>query len=160
VTPSLNRLLGVRRRVQEVKRQYFVRFWRMDLHPTVKFSMSVHLDRTFPRGVHVGAYSYLAFGSVILAHDQTRGLYLHTRVGDNCFIGARSIIMPGVTVGEGSIVGAGAVVTKDVPARSLVAGNPAVVVRSGIETGRYGRLASAQETLTRLKAQGLHPFAR
>jgi acetyltransferase-like isoleucine patch superfamily enzyme len=132
----------------------------MDLHPTIKFSMSAHFDRTFPRGVHVGAHSYVAFGAVILAHDQTRGLYLHTRVGNDCFIGARSIIMPGVTIGDGCIVGAGAVVTKDVPARSLVAGNPAVIVRNNIDTGQYGRLASAHETLQQLKAQGLHPFAR
>jgi acetyltransferase-like isoleucine patch superfamily enzyme len=51
------------------------------------------------------------------------------RIGDDAWIGACAIIMRGVTVGQGGIVAAGAVVTKDVPAYSIVAGNPAVVVR-------------------------------
>ena len=45
----------------------------------------------------------------------------------NAWIGMRSIILKGVTVGEGSIVAAGSVVTKDVPDYTLVAGNPAVI---------------------------------
>lgn len=49
-------------------------------------------------------------------------------VRDNCFLGMRCIILPGVTIGENSIVAAGAVVTKDVPAGSIVAGVPAKVV--------------------------------
>ena len=48
--------------------------------------------------------------------------------GDN-WIGANSIILKGVTIGFGSIVGAGAVVTKDVPRYSIVAGNPAKVIK-------------------------------
>lgn len=51
------------------------------------------------------------------------------RIGKHCFIGARSIILKGVTIGDGAIIGAGAVVTRDVPAGALAAGNPAVVVR-------------------------------
>ena len=47
-----------------------------------------------------------------------------------CFIGANALIMPGVTVGTCSLVAAGSVVTKDVPARSVVAGVPAKVVKS------------------------------
>ena len=115
----------------------------MDLDPSVQLSLSAKLDRTFPIGVHVGPRSYLAFESRILCHDRTRGLYLHTRIGADCFIGGRSMIMPGITIGDGCIVGAGSVVTKDVPPRSIVAGNPAKVIRSGIETGAYGRLADA-----------------
>lgn len=46
-----------------------------------------------------------------------------------CCIGMSSIIMPGVTIGEGAMVGAGSVVTKDVPAWTIVAGNPAQVIR-------------------------------
>lgn len=48
---------------------------------------------------------------------------------DDVWIGGRVTILPGVTVGEGSIIGAGAVVTKDVPPYSIVGGNPAKVIR-------------------------------
>ncbi len=47
-------------------------------------------------------------------------------IGKNCFIGARSIILKGVTIGDGAVVAAGAVVTRDVPALGLAIGNPAV----------------------------------
>ena len=49
-------------------------------------------------------------------------------IGDDVWIGTRAIILPGVTIGRGSVVGAGAVVTKDVPACTVVAGNPARVI--------------------------------
>jgi acetyltransferase-like isoleucine patch superfamily enzyme len=51
-------------------------------------------------------------------------------VGDGAWIGAGAIILPGVTIGEHSIVGAGSLVRKDVPARTVVAGNPAKVIRT------------------------------
>jgi acetyltransferase-like isoleucine patch superfamily enzyme len=51
------------------------------------------------------------------------------RIGSDAWIGANSIILRGVTVGEGGIVGAGSVVTKDVPAFTIVGGNPARVIR-------------------------------
>ena len=50
-------------------------------------------------------------------------------IGDNVWIGNRAIILPGVTIGDGAVVGAGSVVTRDVAARTVVAGNPARVVR-------------------------------
>lgn len=46
-------------------------------------------------------------------------------IGDNVWIGRRAIIFPGVTIGEGSVISTGAVVTSDVPANTVVAGNPA-----------------------------------
>jgi maltose O-acetyltransferase len=49
-------------------------------------------------------------------------------IGAHCFIGMNAMILPGVSVGPGSIVGAGSVVTKDVPADTVVAGNPAKIV--------------------------------
>lgn len=50
-------------------------------------------------------------------------------IGDNVWIGARCIILPGVKVGKGSTIGAGSIVTKDVPEFTVVAGNPAKVVK-------------------------------
>ncbi|MEY2511833.1 MAG: hypothetical protein QOE26_2596 [Verrucomicrobiota bacterium] len=50
-------------------------------------------------------------------------------ISDNVWIGMNAIILKGVTIGENSVVAAGAVVTKSVPANVVVAGNPAVVVR-------------------------------
>ena len=52
------------------------------------------------------------------------------RIGDGCWIGARAMILPGVTLGKRVLVAAGAVVTKDVPDDSLVGGNPARVIRA------------------------------
>lgn len=50
-------------------------------------------------------------------------------IGDDCWIGFRAIILPGVTIGKGAVIGAGAVVAKDVPEYAVVVGNPGRVVR-------------------------------
>ena len=50
-------------------------------------------------------------------------------IGNNCWIGAGSIICPGVTIGENTVIGAGSVVTKDIPAGCVAAGNPCRVIR-------------------------------
>jgi acetyltransferase-like isoleucine patch superfamily enzyme len=52
------------------------------------------------------------------------------RIERDAWIGAHSLVLRGVTIGEGAIVGAGSVVTKDVPPHTIVAGNPARVIRS------------------------------
>ncbi len=152
---GLNRLLRLRRVLVEARRFVLTRVWGMDIHPSAEFSLSAQFDRTFPKGVHLGARSYLAFEARILTHDRTRGLYLHTRIGENCFIGGRSLILPGVEIGDNCVVGAGSVVTKSVPPRSVVAGNPARVLRSDIEVGPYGRFAEADQTEAALAEAGL-----
>lgn len=52
------------------------------------------------------------------------------RIGDKVWIGANVTILPGITVGEGAILAAGAVVTKDVPARTVVGGVPAKIIKT------------------------------
>jgi len=54
---------------------------------------------------------------------------LQTRVKKGASIGANSVILPGVTIGENALIGAGSVVTKDVPDRATVAGNPGHIIR-------------------------------
>ena len=137
---SLNRFRGLRRRVVGLRRWYLRRVWKLDIDPTVDMSLSAKFDLTFPAGVHVGAWSYIAFEARILTHDMTRNIRRHTTIGRNCFIGGRSLILPGVTIGDSCIVGAGSVVTKSVPAGSIVAGNPARVIYSGVELLTYGRI--------------------
>ena len=51
------------------------------------------------------------------------------RIGDNVWIGAHCIVLPGVTIGEGAVIGSGSVVTKNIPSWSVAAGNPARVIR-------------------------------
>lgn len=125
---------------------YFRKLYGMAIAPDVRISFKARLDKTNPRCIEIGEKTYIAFDSIILAHDYaTRRHGGHfeqkTRIGANCFIGCGAIILPGVTIGDQVIVGAGSVVTKDVPAHSIVAGNPAKVIRSGIQTIAYGRLA-------------------
>lgn len=50
-------------------------------------------------------------------------------IGDNVWLGEYAIVLPGVTIGEGAIIGAGAVVTRDVPPYSIAVGNPAKVIK-------------------------------
>ena len=152
---GLNRLKGLRNVLVSLRRLYLTRIWGMDIHPLAQVSLSAKLDRTFPIGVHIGPASYVAFEARILTHDMTRGLYLHTRIGANCFIGGRSLILPGIEIGDHCVVGAGSVVTKSVPPRSLVAGNPARILRSDIEVGAYGRFLTADATESLLAEQGL-----
>jgi len=127
------------------------RIFKLDIHPSVRMSLSAKFDLTFPSGIHVGEDTYLAFNSRVLSHDRTRGLYLHTRIGRNCFIGGQSLILPGVEIGDGCVIGAGSVVTKSVPAGCVAAGNPAVVLREGIQVGKYGRFADADDNEDRLR---------
>ena len=148
--PSLNQLGAVRRFALRCRLRLLNRVMKMSIHPTAQVSLTAKLDLTYPKGVHVGRFTQLAFGSTILCHDMCRGIYVDTVVGECCFIGARSIIMPGVSVGHHSIVAAGAVVTRDVPPHSIVGGNPAKIIRSNIETGPFGRFLSA----------GVHPAIR
>ena len=140
---GLNRLRRVRNLAVALRRTILRRVWGMDIHPTAEMSLSARFDKTFPQGVHVGEATYVAFEACILTHDRTRGLYCHTRIGKNCFIGGRAIILPGIEVGDGCIIGAGAVVTKSVPPHCVVAGNPARIIHPDTVVGPYGRLLSA-----------------
>lgn len=120
-----------------------VRAWRfrrkgMRIGRWCKISGSAKLDMTHPRGVVVGDYTAISFDAAILTHDFISGRHVTTEIGTNCFVGARSIVLPGVRIGDNAIVGAGSVVYTDVPPRTVVTGNPARAVETGIVTGKWG----------------------
>ena len=100
-------------------------------------SCSILPSTTFtdPAYVRIGNNVHFATSS-ILGHDGScsmlevaRGILIDAvgkvDIGDDVFIGHQAIIMPGITIGRGSIVAAGAVVTRDVPSATVVAGVPA-----------------------------------
>ena len=118
-------------------RNFRFRLQNYDVHPTVIFERKIHLDRLYPVGIHIGENCLIASGCTILSHDHCKRvnnqpLLVDTRIGKNCFIAVNSTILPGITLGDEVIVGAGSVVTKDVPSNCIVAGNPAKVIRQNI----------------------------
>jgi len=78
--------------------------------------------------VTVAQEAYLCAGTHDFEHAYTPLITAPITIGEDAFIAARAFILPGVTVHRGAIVGACAVVTKDVPERAIVAGNPARVI--------------------------------
>jgi carbonic anhydrase/acetyltransferase-like protein (isoleucine patch superfamily) len=91
------------------------------------------------RSIRIGENTIIGAGAMILDNDLHRrgedGLWPSDSttearavlIGRSVFIGARAIVLKGVTIGDGAVVGAGAVVTRDVPAGHLAVGNPAQV---------------------------------
>jgi acetyltransferase-like isoleucine patch superfamily enzyme len=89
-------------------------------------------------GSNVGISSRAFIGDCFRAYEDPHLPYVGmpvsdskpVRIGDGCALGVGAIVLPGVTIGERAVVAAGSVVTRDVPPRAVVFGNPARVVRS------------------------------
>lgn len=129
--------------ITRLRAVWLTRVWGMHIGKDVRISGKAYLDFTNPSGVHIGDMTLIAPGARVLTHDFVGGYHRDTRIGARCFVGANAIILPGVSVGDQCIVAAGAVVTQEVPAHSLVAGNPARVLRSDLKLGRHGRTMAA-----------------
>lgn len=91
-------------------------------------------DRAHCYLISIGDNTIVAPSVRLVAHDASTKLYLgYTKFGkidikENCFIGHSATVLCNVTIGPNSIVGAGSIVTKDVPPNTVVAGSPAKVV--------------------------------
>lgn len=107
-------------------------------HITVGDGCYINMNCNFIDDGQIEIGSRVMFGAAVtiatVGHPvkpDMRG-YMYTdpvKIGDNCWIGANVVICPGVTIGENSVIGAGSVVVKDIPANSVAVGNPCRVVR-------------------------------
>lgn len=141
--------VGLRERLQRLIQ---TRVWKMDIHPTARIAPSALIDRTWPRGVHIGAHVEIGEEAVVLTHDFTRGLRADTWIGARCRIGPRAIIMPAVIVGEDCVVEPGALVNRDVPPNSIATGNPATIEPRRVEAAREaGEVPGSTERTERPK---------
>ena len=129
----------------------FLKIKKYDVSYSTIVEGSVVLDKLFPEGIHIGENTLVAGGVKILSHDHCKRVgnnqpfLTHTYIGKNCFIAVGAIILPGVKIGNEVIVGAGAVVTKDIPSNTVVAGNPAKIIRENIKMNDFAALENWTE---------------
>ncbi|MFN7225374.1 MAG: acyltransferase [Paracoccaceae bacterium] len=124
--------------VQPAMMLLYRRIYGMDIGQDVRISMGARLDKTNPKGIHVGDFTAITSGAAILTHDFVNRLHTDVYIGRNCFIGYGAIVLPGVRIGDSVIVTANSVVGRDVPSNSVVMGIPARVVENNIVTGPWG----------------------
>lgn len=108
----------------------YYRFMGVAIGKNCFISAGAHIDVVGGK-VTIGNHVSIAGGSYILSHAALRrreGTSKETTIEDNVLIFVNSVVMPGITLGKNSIVGAGAVVTQDVPPNVTVMGNPARVI--------------------------------
>ena len=109
---------------------------KINIGKNCNISHRATLDRANPKGIHIGNNTRGMLEALIIAHDYSRGkkgkMWCDTRIGNHCVIGGRSIILPGVELGDHVFVAAGSVVTKSFPSHCMIAGNPAKIIRTGI----------------------------
>ncbi len=99
----------------------------------------VIIDGEYPEYIEIGDEASIGPGVTIMAHSGASPFHQRNKIfyegpqkvtiKRGVWLAAGSIILPGVTIGEGSIVAAGSVVSRDVPAYTMVAGNPARAIK-------------------------------
>ena len=98
-----------------------------------------NFDKIYTDMIEIGNNVTITKGVILLCHDMGED-YIHKKkhnnqivgrikIGDNCFIGMNSIILPNVKIGYNVVIGAGSIVTKNIPDNVVVTGNPAKVIK-------------------------------
>jgi acetyltransferase-like isoleucine patch superfamily enzyme len=113
-----------------VKNWLYRTFLKMRVGDQTSFGLMVMLDIMFPEKISIGRNTVIGYNTTILAHEYLIKEYRlgDVLIGDEVMIGANTTILPGVTIGDRSIVSAGTLVNKDVPAGAFVGGNPMKII--------------------------------
>jgi acetyltransferase-like isoleucine patch superfamily enzyme len=107
------------------------------------FGDYVRMDTSYADMIYIGDYTHITSGCRLLCHQRDLTGYCvgnnaaelgyrtgEIHIGKGVMVGMETLIMPGVTIGDGAIIGAGSIVTKDIPAWTIATGRPARVVKS------------------------------
>lgn len=138
--PIITKIRNFVRNIVVMVRMIFLRsFYGMQIGKGTIVSFNSILDKTNPKGLIIGSYSYISNGAIVLAHDYINSRHTDTKIGDNVFIGSYAVIMPGIIIESNAIIAAGAIVTKNVASGTIVGGNPAKVISSGVNIGKFGK---------------------
>lgn len=112
--------------------------WGCNMHVGKDFYANFSLTVVDDADIYIGDHVMIAPNVVIATgthpicpelREQVYQYNLPVHIGDRVWIGAGSIILPGVTIGENTVIGAGSVVAKDIPANVVAVGNPCRVLR-------------------------------
>jgi len=101
---------------------------RIGLHNTIIGPATIGNHVNLAQGITVTALNH-NFSDPVRRIDEQGVSTMPVTIGNDIWIGANAVILPGVTIGDHSVVAAGAVVTKDVPPHSLVVGVPAKIIK-------------------------------
>lgn len=123
-------------------RAYFIRKMGCHIGKNVFFGDYVRIDTSYADMIYIGDYTHITSGCRLLCHQRDLTGY---SVGDNAaelgyrlgeihigkgvMVGMETMIMPGITIGDGAIIGARSMVTKDIPPYTIAVGSPAKVVK-------------------------------
>lgn len=114
-----------------LKNLLYRRLLGVKIEDGVAVGLMAMLDIFFPQKISIGANSIIGYNVTILTHEFLIKQYRlgAVDIGRDVMVGANVTILPGVEIGDGSIVAAGAVVTKDVPSGVMVGGVPARYIK-------------------------------
>lgn len=117
-----------------VKNWIYRNMLRMKVGDRTAFALMVMVDVFFPERIYVGENSIIGYNTTILTHEYLIDEYRlgDVHIGSGVMIGANTTILPGVTIGDHAVIGAGSLVNKDVESGTFVAGNPIQVIRKSI----------------------------
>lgn len=122
-----------------IESPFFANFGGRHVHLGKGVYANFNLTLVDDTHIYIGDYTMIGpnvtiatAGHPILPQLRQQGLQFNmpVHIGKNCWLGAGVIVLPGVSIGDNTVIGAGSIVTRDIPANVVAAGNPCRVMRS------------------------------